>query len=66
MARLSIEATSLAVLRQITPGDVANERQRMRQHAERFRLHIRSPRQTTAQFDQLKQQWFALPPIATA
>ncbi len=66
MARLSTEATSLAELRQIAPGDVANERQRMRQHAERFRLHTRSPRQTTAQFDRLEQQWFALPSITTA
>jgi hypothetical protein len=60
------EAASLEALPQIAPTDLAAERQRMRQHAERFRLHTRTPRQTTAQFDQLEQQWFALPPTTTA
>jgi len=60
------EAASLEVLRQITPTDLAEEQQRMRQHAERFRLHTCSPRQTTAQLDRLEQEWLALPPTPTA
>jgi hypothetical protein len=59
------EAASLDALRQIALADLADERQRMRQHAERFRLHTRSPRQTTAQLDRLEQQWLALPTTTT-
>ena len=59
------EAASLEALRQIAPADVADERKRMRQHAERFRLHTRSKRQITAQLDRLEQQWFDLPTTAT-
>jgi hypothetical protein len=60
------EAASLAALRQIAPEELADERQRLRQHQERFRLHTRSPRQTKAQLDRLEQEWLALPPTATA
>jgi hypothetical protein len=60
------EAACLEVVRQVAPPDLANERQRLRQHQERFRLHTRSPRQTTAQLDRLEQEWLALPPTATA
>jgi hypothetical protein len=60
------EAASLAALRQIAPTDLATEQQRMQQHAERFRLHTRAPRQTKARLDQLEQQWLALPPTVTA
>lgn len=59
------EAASLAALRQIDPTNLAEERQRMHQHAERFRLHTRAPRQTKARLDQLEQQWMALPPTST-
>jgi hypothetical protein len=59
------EAASLDALRQIAPTDLADERQRIDQHAERFRLHTRSTQQTTAQLDHLEQQWFALPASAT-
>jgi hypothetical protein len=56
------EAASLAALRQLDPADLAAERQRMNQHAERFRLHTRASRQTKARLDQVEQQWLALPP----
>jgi Transposase, Mutator family len=65
LAHPPTEAASLDALRQIAPTDLTDERQRMRQHAERFRLHTRSMRQTTAQLDRLEQQWLALPPTAT-
>lgn len=60
------EAASLDALRQIAPDELADERRRLRQHQERFRLHTRSPRQTKAQLDRLEQEWLALPPTATA
>lgn len=60
------EAASLEAVRQIAPTDLADERQRLRQHQERFRLHTRSPRQTRAQLDRLEQEWLALPPTPTA
>jgi len=59
------EAACLAALRQVGPSDLAVEQQRIRQHAERFRLHTRSRRRATAQLDQLEQQWLALPGTAT-
>ncbi|NNJ13071.1 hypothetical protein EKD04_022350 [Chloroflexales bacterium ZM16-3] len=60
------EAASLAALCQIAPTDLADARLRLRQHRNRFLLHTRSPRQTTAQLDRLEQEWLALPPTATA
>jgi hypothetical protein len=66
LGRPPTEAASLEVMRQITPTDLAEERQRLRQHQERFRLHTRSPRQTKTQLDRLEQEWLALPPTATA
>jgi hypothetical protein len=60
------EAASLEALCQIAPTDLADERLRLRQHRNRFLLHTRSPRQTTAQLDRLEQEWLALPPTATA
>jgi hypothetical protein len=60
------EAASLEALRQIAPSELADERQRMRLHAQRFRLHTRSARQTTARLNRLEQQWLDLPPTSTA
>jgi hypothetical protein len=60
------EAATIEAIQQIAPTDLAAERQRMQQHAKRFRLHTRAARQTTAHFDQLEQHWLALPPTATA
>ena len=56
---------SLAAIRQVSPQKLAQERQRMRRHLERFRLHTRSPKQTKAQFDKLRQQWLALAATST-
>jgi len=60
------EAATIKALQQIAPTDLAAERRRMQQHAERFRLHTRTVRQTTAHFDHLEQHWLALPPTPTA
>jgi hypothetical protein len=61
----SSEAAGVGAFRQITPQALALEQQRMRDHQERFRLHTRSPRQTTAQLERLQQQWLALPQTST-
>lgn len=66
LSRPPTEAACVEAVRQIAPADLAAERQRLRQQRERFRLHTRSQRQTTAQLDRLEQQWFALPATATA
>lgn len=66
LAHPPTEADCLSALRQIAPADLTDEQQRMRYHAERFRLHTRSPRQTAAQLDRLEQLWLALPPTDTA
>jgi hypothetical protein len=50
---------------QTPPEDLAQERQRVAAHRQRFRLQSRSLRQTRAQFDQLRQQWSVLPPTGT-
>lgn len=63
--RPASEAACVAAFGQIAPTDLAREQQRMRHHLERFRLHTRSQRQTTAQLDQLHQQWLSLPKSAT-
>jgi len=61
----STEARLHEALRQISPQDLARERQRFAAHRQRFRLQSRSLRQTQAQFDQLRQQWSVLPPTGT-
>jgi Transposase, Mutator family len=44
-----------------TPSeDLAQERRRFATHRQRFRMQSRSPRQTQAQFEQLRQRWIAL------
>ena len=59
------EAKLQEALRQTPPEDLAQERQRVAAHRQRFRLQSRSLRQTQAQFDQLRQQWSGLPPTGT-
>jgi len=59
------EAKLQEALRQTPPEDLAQERQRVAAHRQRFRLQRRSLRQTQAQFDQLRQQWSGLPPTGT-
>ncbi|PDW04416.1 hypothetical protein CJ255_03900 [Candidatus Viridilinea mediisalina] len=63
---LPTEEETLNAMRQIAPSDLADERQRLYQHLERFRLHTRTPRQTKTQLDRLEQEWLALPPNTTA
>ena len=56
------EALGQAALAQVSAAEFAAERQRVRQHQERFRLHTRAPRRARAQLEHLRQQWLALPP----
>ena len=62
---LIIALDGLAALHQVSPTQLAKEQRRLRQHRERFRLHIRSVRQTKAQFDKLRQQWLSLATTST-
>ena len=52
---------TVAAVASVEASELAQEQQRVRHHRRRFRLHIRSAKQGTAQLEQLKQQWFALP-----
>lgn len=53
---------TIQVLSQVDPDDFRQERQRVRQHRNRFRLHTRSAKQSRAQLKDLEQRWTALPP----
>jgi hypothetical protein len=55
----SLEATMKA-LAQIDPQEFRKERQRVWEHRNRFRLHIRSQKQSQAQLNRLEQRWLAL------
>jgi len=59
------EAQLLAAVCQTPPEDLAQERQRFAAHRQRFRLQSRSPRQTHAQFAQLRQRWSSLQSTGT-
>jgi len=61
----SLDATVQA-LAHVDLDEFAQERQRVRQHRARFRLHTRSAKQSRAQLEQLEQRWRALPPIDTS
>ena len=50
-------------LSRVNPEDFSQERQRIRHHRQRFRLHTRSAKRSQAQLKQLAQRWKALPPI---
>ena len=54
---------TVSALSHVDPGDFSQERQRIRQHRARFRLHTRSPKRSRAQLEQLEQRWHALPPL---
>lgn len=54
---------TVAALSHVDADDFLHERQRVRNHRNRFRLHVRSAKQSRAQLDQLEQRWLALPPI---
>jgi hypothetical protein len=59
------EARCLAALRDVAQDQLALERQRLRRHLQRFRLHTRSIRRVNAQFDRLRKQWLALASTST-
>jgi hypothetical protein len=54
---------TICALSHIDPHDFSLERQRIRQHRARFRLHTRSAKRSRAQLKQLVQRWQALPPL---
>lgn len=53
-------------LSQVDPDAFSQERQRIRNHRSRFRLHTRSAKQSRLQLEKLEQRWKALPPIDTS
>jgi hypothetical protein len=55
------ESECLEALRQITMQELADERQRVDQHRQRFRFEMRSVKSADAQLERLNQQWFAIP-----
>jgi hypothetical protein len=65
LPRPATDAERLAALRQVSPEQLAKERQRLNQHRERFRLHTRSTKRTKTQFGKLRQQWLALAATST-
>ena len=52
---------TLQTLSHISSQDFQEERQRIRQHRDRFRLHTRSSKQSHAQLNRLEQRWANLP-----
>jgi hypothetical protein len=54
---------TVKALSQVDPDEFSQERQRVRNHRSRFRLHTRSAKRSQAQLKQLEQRWKALPPI---
>ncbi len=61
----SSESEGLEALRQISGKELADERQRVDQHRQRFRFEVRSVKSADAQLDRLLQQWLALPKNST-
>jgi hypothetical protein len=53
-------------LSQVNPEDFSQERQRLRDHRNRFRLHTRSVKRSQAQLKRLELRWKALPPTDTS
>ena len=54
---------TINVLSQVDSDEFSQERQRVRNHRSRFRLHTRSAKQSRVQLEKLEQRWKALPPI---
>ena len=52
---------TVTALAQVNPDEFSQERQRARDHRNRFRLHTRSDRQTQKQLEALKSRWLQLP-----
>jgi hypothetical protein len=57
----SLKDTILA-FNHVAPQDFMDERQRLRQHRDRFRLHTRSAKQSGLQLAKLEQRWANLSP----
>jgi hypothetical protein len=57
---------TISALSHVDPAEFAQERQRIRQHRARFRLHTRSAKRSRAQLKQLEQRWHSLPPDDTS
>lgn len=57
----SLKDTILA-FNHVAPQDFMEERQRLRQHRDRFRLHTRSAKQSGLQLSKLEQRWANLSP----
>jgi len=55
----SLQETILA-FNHVAPQDFREERQRLRQHRNRFRLYTRSARQSRLQLAKLEQRWASL------
>ena len=54
---------TVSALSRVNPEEYAQERQRIRNHRSRFRLHTRSAKRSQTQLEKLEQRWEALPPI---
>jgi hypothetical protein len=59
------ESECLEALRHISDQELADERKRVDQHRQRFRLEVRSVKRADAQLDRRLQQWRAIPPNST-
>ncbi len=57
---------TVSALAHVDPYEFSQERLRIRQHRDRFRLHTRSAKRSRAQLNQLEQRWLALPLIDTS
>ena len=57
---------TVSALSHVDPDDFSQERQRVRNHRARFRLHTRSAKRSRVQLKQLEQRWKALPLIDTS
>ncbi len=57
------EAEAVEALSRIPAEDLAQERQRLHHHRQRFRFHMRSLNGSDIQFEKLRQQWRELPKI---
>ena len=52
---------TIRIVSQIVPNKFQDERLRMRQHRDRFRLHTRSPKLAQHQLSQLESLWISVP-----
>jgi hypothetical protein len=51
---------TIAALARVDPRDLRQEQQRVQEHRNRFRLHVRAVKQSAVQLGQLKQRWATL------